>query len=406
MRLIIELIGFAHGKSYGYEEYIFNLLRDFKRNRSQIKASEIIIVCHEDQKEYFSPILCDGTSVFTVKYSNIIERQWQSEVIPKKLELTEKDLIFYPGDFMPLRRNMTKTLMVVHDLLFMYNQLCENTLYFKLFRLKQYLYELQGIRKANKVIAISNFTRNDILKKISHVSSSKIETIYNYFCFDKYDYNEERKIGDLAYPYILSVCAGNKHKNHRVLLESFSMLASQDDNIHFVLVGSIHADALSYYENLPINVKNRFHLMKHISNADLAYLYTNAKLYVSASLFEGLGMPVVEALYFGLPVILSDIEVHREISFNKAIYFKSDSAVDLYQKEKEVIEGKSEYPIIDKKMIIERYSASNTSMKYIDVINKLLGGGNFLVVKQLKNCSHDFNLYFDSNIGSEERRVA
>ena len=264
--------------------------------------------------------------------------------------------------------------MVVHDLLFMYKQLCENTLYFKLFRFKQYLYEPQGIRKANKVIAISNFTRNDILKKISSVLSSKIETIYNYFCFDKYDCNDERKIGNLSYPFILSVCAGNKHKNHRVLLEAFSMLASEDKNIHFVLVGSIYADALPFYENLPENVKNRFHLMRHISNADMAYLYTNAKLYVSASLFEGLGMPVVEALYFGLPVILSDIEVHREISFNKAIYFKSDSAVDLSQKEKEVIEGRSEYPIIDKKMIIERYSASNTSMKYIDVINKLLGG--------------------------------
>lgn len=372
MKLVIELIGFAHGKSYGYEEYIFNLLRDFKRNRSLINASEIIIVCPEDQKEYFHPVLCDGISVFTVKYSNMIGRQWQSEVLPRRLGLTEKDLIFYPGDFMPLRRSVTKTLMVVHDLLFMYKQLCEQTVYFKLFRLKQYLYEPQGIRKANKVIAISNFTKNDILKKVSSVSISKVETIYNSFCFDKYDSNEERKMGDLSYPYILSVCAGNKHKNHRVLLESFSKLASQDDNIHFVIVGSIHKDALPYYENLSEDVKNRIHLVRHILNADLAYLYSNAKLYVSASLFEGLGMPVVEALYFGLPVILSDIEVHREISFNKAIYFKSDSSVDLYQKEKDVLEGKYEYSIIDKEMIIERYSPANTSMKYIDAINSLL----------------------------------
>lgn len=373
MKLVIELIGFAHGKSYGYEEYIFNLLRDFKRNRSLINASEIIIVCPEDQKEYFRPVLCDGISVFTVKYSNMIGRQWQSEVLPRRLGLTGKDLIFYPGDFMPLRRNVTKTLMVVHDLLFMYKQLCENTLYFKLFRLKQYLYELQGIRKANKVIAISNFTRNDILKKVSSVSSSKVETIYNYFCFDKYDCNEERKIGDLAYPYILSVCAGNKHKNHRVLLESFSMLASQDDNIHFVLVGSIHTDALPYYENLPKDVKNRFHLMKHISNADLAYLYTNAKLYVSASLFEGLGMPVVEALYFGLPVILSDIEVHREISFNKAIYFDPLSSEDLYKKEKDTLANSPKTaPLIKKETIVERYSSANTSMEYIRIINELM----------------------------------
>ena len=374
MKLVIELVGFKHGKTYGFEEYIFNLLSDFKKNRSLIRASEIIIVCPEDQKEYFRPVLCDGMSIFTVKYSNMIRRQWLSEVLPRRLKLTDKDLMFYPGGFMPLRRNLTKTLMVVHDLLFMYKHLCENTIYFRLFRLKQYLFEPQGIKKARKIIAISNFTRNDILEKVPSVSSSKIETIYNCFCFDKYNRKEDCKLGDISYPYILNISTGYKHKNHRVLLESFSMLASQDINIHFVLVGSIHADALPFYESLPENVRSRFHLIRYISTADLAYLYTHAKLYVSASLFEGLGMPVVEAMYFGLPVILSDIEVHREISFNKALYFISNSSVDLCQKEKDVLGGKYEFPIIDKKLVIERYSSTNTSMKYIDAINSLLDG--------------------------------
>lgn len=374
MKIAIDLIGFEHGKSYGYEEYIFNLLRDFKSNRSEINASEIVIACQEDQKEYFHQVLCDGISIFPVKFSNMLGRQWQSEVLPKKLGLTKDDLIFYPGDFMPLRKNVTKTLMVVHDLLFMYKHLCEKSLYFNLFRLKQYIYEAQGIKKANKVIAISNFTRNDIINKIS-VSGSKIETIYNYFCFDKYNNNEDRKICDVSYPYILSVCAGNKHKNHKVLLEAFSLLASQDDEIHFVLVGSIHDDAKPYYNSLSESIGGRIHFMKHISNSDLAYLYSNAKLYVSASLFEGLGMPVVEALYFGIPVILSDIEVHREISFNKAIYFDPRSAKDLFEKEKEVLYKEPVTVFDDKEMIVERYSSQNTSMRYIKVINSILGGG-------------------------------
>ena len=110
MKLVIELVGFKHGKTYGFEEYIFNLLSDFKKNRSLIRASEIIIVCPEDQKEYFRPVLCDGMSIFTVKYSNMIRRQWLSEVLPRRLKLTDKDLMFYPGGFMPLRRNLTNKL--------------------------------------------------------------------------------------------------------------------------------------------------------------------------------------------------------------------------------------------------------------------------------------------------------
>lgn len=371
MKLVIELLGFKHGKSYGFEEYLFNLLRDFSRYRDKIKAEEIIIVCHDSQKEYFKPILTDGMSVFGMSYNNKIGRLWQSERVAQVLGLGKEDLILYPGDMMPLCKNRTKTLLVVHDLLFMYNSYCEHTLYFNLFRLQQWLFEPQAVRKADKVIAISNFTKNDIIRKIS-VSGDKIEAIYNYFCFDKYNDGNKTTIEKVNYPYILTVCAGNKHKNHKVLLESFVKLASEKEDLHYVIVGSLHANAVPYYEQIPDGIKERIHFLRHISNSDLAYLYSNAKLFVSASLFEGLGMPVVEALYFGVPVILSNTEVHREVSFNKAIYFDSDSAKDLYEKAKEILEGKLMHAPIDKQVIINCYSSENTSMKYIDVINSLL----------------------------------
>lgn len=377
MRLVIELIDFKHGKSYGYEEFVFNLLRDFSRNSSQINASEIIIACREDQQSFFLPLVKEKISLFIVECKSVLGRLYYAEVLKKKLHLTENDLVFYPGDFMPLGRCKFKTMMTVHDLLFKYSNLCEHSLYFWLFRMKLYLYEPQGVRKADKVIAISDFTRNDVINTMG-IEPGKVETIYNYFCFDKYDSHEELTINKIDFPYILSVCSGVKHKNHKVLLESFSELAKKRKDIHFVIVGGLHKDSLPLFDGLPGNVKQRIHFYKHISNVDLSYLYSNARLYVSASLFEGLGMPVVEALYFGLPVILSDIEVHREISFNKAIYFNPNSASALFELENNVLEGKLTGEAIDKKIIIDRYSSENTSIKYIQAINELLWGGGSL----------------------------
>lgn len=374
MKLVIDLIGFEHGKAYGFEEFVFNLLKDFKRFRYKINADEIIIVGHSNQRQYFLPLLTDGISFYSVNYKGVLTRRWQSEVLANRLKLTNKDVVLYPGNNMPLNKIRAKKILVVHDLLFMYNKLCEHTLYFTLFRLQQFLYVPQGARKADEIIAISNFTKNDIIKRLK-VTTNKINTIYNYFCFDKYSDSDILGIERITYPYILSVCAGNKHKGHKVLLESFSLLAKDNNEINLVLVGSLHVSAQSYFDDLSGDIRDRIHFLRHISNADLAYLYRNARAYVSASLFEGLGMPVVEALYFGLPVILSDIDVHREISFNRAVYFAPQSSLDLYKKVKGVLDGIIPIQPVDRDSIEERYSSNNTSLKYIEVINSLIKQG-------------------------------
>lgn len=374
-KLVIDLIGFVHGKTYGFEEYVFNLLKDFKKYRPSIMASEIIIACREDQVIHFNQILTEGFKLFHVKYKGKFGRLMQSERLSTKLKLTQDDLVLYPADFMPLRKNRTKTLLVVHDLLFMYGNLCERTPYFYLFRLQQALYEPQGIRKANKVIAISEFTKRDIVDKI-HVRSDKIETIYNFFCFDKYKSNITKQIDNISYPYILSVCSGVWHKNHQILLEAFNELVKENDDIHLVIVGSLNEKAIPFYDSIKKEVKSRIHFYKHISNEDIAYLYINTKCFVSASLFEGLGMPVVEAMWFGVPVVLSDIEIHREVSFDKGIYFSSTSSHDLFIKEKGVLDGTITPQVVNKEIIEARYSSSSTSLKYIDEINKLLTAKN------------------------------
>ena len=91
--------------------------------------------------------------------------------------------------------------------------------------------------------------------------------------------------------------------------------------------------------------------------------------YISATFFEGLGMPIVEAMYFNAPVALSDLDVCKEVSSNHGIYFNPGSFDELASVMLNFTD--KEIKADTQTMILEKYSSRNTSQKYIDLLNKL-----------------------------------
>ena len=102
---------------------------------------------------------------------------------------------------------------------------------------------------------------------------------------------------------------------------------------------------------------------------DVPDLLMAMDLYVMPSLFEGLGMPVVEAMYFDLPVILSDLPVFHEVSFEKGIYFDPLDEKDL--SDKMFVVQNNSFCNSYKKQVMNMYSEQNTSHKYIELFNML-----------------------------------
>ena len=367
MKLIFDLLAFERGKSYGFEEYISNILTYVVDHRQEIAADRIIIACLDTQVKYFESLCDNKIEIFGISARNMINRFLKSRIIPKLLKASEEDVIFYPGNYMPyFSSSKAKKILVIHDLLFRHSKFCSKKIAFSLLRLQRYLYVPKSLKEANKVIAISNYTHKEIIDTYN-ISRNKVTTIYNYFNFDKYNDNSKRTISDISGDYFLSVCSKEKHKNHIVLLKAFEHIAIDDKEIKFVLVGSLNPDVLDIWNSWDDELRNRFIIVKHISNSDFYYLYTHAKAYISASKYEGLGMPVVEALYFGLNSFLSDIEIHREVSFNSAQYFNCDDWKELANLMKHPVSNKSVRNLVE-----ERYSALNTSDKYCKVFNEIL----------------------------------
>lgn len=367
MKFVIDLVGFQRGKSYGFEEYISNLLIFFSEHINDIKVDQIVLVCHHSQQQYFERLTKGRLTVLTVSFIGLIGRLLVSRRLPKMLNLSHDDIILYSGNTMPLKNNHCKKILVIHDLLFLHNEICSKSFSFLLFRLHKYICIPRSIKLADKIISISEFTKGEIIDHYK-VESGKIEPIYNYFNFCKFEDNSPRTIENVVAPYVLSVCSNALHKNHSILLKGFELFA-KNNNFHLVLVGAINPIAQSVYDSLIESVKCRITIVKHISNSDFKYLYSNASVYISTSLYEGLGMPVVEAMYFGLPTVLSDVVIHREVSLGEGLYFKASDYYDCASKINMALEIKTNLEC--KSKIENIYSPDNTSNKYISMINTL-----------------------------------
>ncbi len=127
-------------------------------------------------------------------------------------------------------------------------------------------------------------------------------------------------IGSVVLPtkYLLHVGARRPHKNVATIVAA---LAQMDDDVHLVLVGTVDDRVPDPVPDLArsLGVGRRLIHLPRVSDSDLLSLYAGARGFLYPSLIEGFGLPLLEAMAAGTPVIASDIPVFREIGGDAAI---------------------------------------------------------------------------------------
>jgi glycosyltransferase involved in cell wall biosynthesis len=161
-------------------------------------------------------------------------------------------------------------------------------------------------KKAKKILTISNFSKLEI-KEFLKVDSEVVypRSIFSSIRFSKISKNKS---------YFIAVGSNNVRKNTEFLFMSLNSL-----NLDFRIVGRSSKN-FKPCENIFFHNYNDEELIKAI---------TKSKALISASLYEGFNLPPLEAQSLGVPVILSDIPVHREIYGDTALYFNLDSIDEL-----------------------------------------------------------------------------
>lgn len=118
--------------------------------------------------------------------------------------------------------------------------------------------------------------------------------------------------------FVLAVGRLNVRKNLARLVEAFIRVATDDAEHHLVVVGQ--EDGAYAPAEVPDEMQARIHFLGHVADDELRWLYENCGLFVSPSLGEGYGLPLIEANMFGAQVIASDIPVFRELAIATAYF--------------------------------------------------------------------------------------
>ncbi len=172
--------------------------------------------------------------------------------------------------------------------------------------------------KADKIIAISETTKKDILELLD-VKEEKIEVIYHGI--DIETPLAFKEVPNLPQRYILFVGDRSGYKNFYIFIRAFAAIQKKYPDLEVILTGGgpiLIADK-EFMVKLKVDQKIR-HI--NVSDEELNSLYKNALFFAYPSFYEGFGLPILEAFKAQCPVLLSDIDCFKEIGADSVSYFE------------------------------------------------------------------------------------
>ncbi len=251
-------------------------------------------------------------------------RLWYRARIPLPVETFTGPLTtFHATDFVlpPVKRG-TKTLVQVHDLSFM--RMPETSPPALGAWLRRVVPD--SVRRADHVLADSNATRDDLLEFYNVSPCTKVSVLHGGVDERFLPEPDERqqavrqKYRLDQWPFVFSLGTFQPRKNHARLVQAFARIAQKNLDLHLVIAGGGGWLSEPFYRQLEdCGVEGRVHLIGFVDDADLPALYSAAEVFAFPSLYEGFGLPVLEAMACGTPVVTSDLSSLPEVAENAAL---------------------------------------------------------------------------------------
>jgi glycosyltransferase involved in cell wall biosynthesis len=213
-----------------------------------------------------------------------------------------------------------------------------------------------------KIFTVSNSSKKDIIKYLK-IKTDKISVVYNSSNLNTNNTFEPVNIEK----YILSVSSLDPRKNLNNLIEAFKNI---DKEIKLIIVG-LKKDNFEFNEEL---LCSNIIIKSYVSDNELGLLMSNAEAFVYLSFYEGFGLPPIEAMSMGCPVIVSDIPAHREICGNAALYADPNDIEDIKNKIINLLNNnnlKKELVLAGEKNI-KRFNWFDSGQKVLKTINEIV----------------------------------
>jgi glycosyltransferase involved in cell wall biosynthesis len=233
---------------------------------------------------------------------------WEQIFLPLFLMFQGKTLLINFCNTAPLL--MKRQIITIHDLAFIKDEIW----FSRAFRM-WYKFLIPRLSKRSLIIiTVSQFIKDEIITEFS-IPENKIKIVHNSIPNMNFEHSDI-----LPFRYLFLTGIYNKRKNASFVIELLPEIKKR--GLHIVGVGSDE----SIYGNSNFQPDEHLHLLKHISDQEYYSLLKNAEALVFPSNYEGFGIPLLEALMLGTPVITTDIAVFRESFGDMPIYYQSGNA--------------------------------------------------------------------------------
>ncbi len=304
-----------------YSRTTLNALQKFhKENQYTLFTPEIKLGMLDEQDKFETLAPPKSDSVLKKSF-------WRTFQLSQELEKRELNLFHGLSNELPkgIQKVNIPTLVTIHDLIFIrYPE------FYKPFDRAVYFQKVKyACKVATKIIAISKQTKDDIIHFIG-ADAQKIDIIHQAISplfFEKADTQKVKEKYNLPDKFILSVGTIEERKNQ---LSTIKALQNEGLSIPLLLVGnptSYCNDIHKYIAEKGIQEQVIF--LKNIPEKDLAAIYQLAELSIYISVFEGFGLPVIESMACGCPVITSNVSCLPETAGDAAVLCSPDNIEEL-----------------------------------------------------------------------------
>lgn len=330
------------GKGLGrYTQEVVDKVIMINESSSQLDLSFVIFLSPDNFDEFKT----NNPRVEKVKLSFRWYSLAEQLLFPFYIKKYKLDLIHFPHFNVPILCP-TKFVVTIHDLILThFPTMRATTKNLFIYRLKNLAYRLvlfSAVKRSSLILTVSDFTKQDILS-LYKIKADKVLISYEGAADLKAENDIEfsLKNGDAlmldelkeADRFLLYVGSAYPHKNLENLIKLMRLLEQDNSDIKLVLVGKSDF----FYERLKKEAHDliesgRIIFAGYVPDAQLSKLYSRALAFIFPSLYEGFGLPPLEAMSHGCPVLSSDRSCLPEILGDSALYFNPEELEDIFGK--------------------------------------------------------------------------
>lgn len=317
MRVGIDLLWVRPEKNGGGESYIRNILDGIRQCNTK---NVFILFLSLDNAKSFD--VCDGFEriVCPFKSDNSIDRViWENIFLKSYAKKKKIDFWFFPVYSRPFYIGDPPCVTVIHDI-----QAIHYPEYFSQFRNLYFRFTWKKVvESSTKIITISEFCKKDIVENLG-VAPRNVEVLYNPIVSSGKTEDFERvsrKYGLEKKGYFYTVCSLAKHKNLMTILKAIKLLKDYGKNMKLVISGvKANAEGEVFTFIKENNIADCVIYTGFVTSNERNTLYDNCQLFLFPSVFEGFGMPPVEAMIRRVPVLTTKEASIYEVTEGKADY--------------------------------------------------------------------------------------